>query len=245
MKIIDNKRRDYYDSAQGFGYEADDPVVYVREPKTIQTDRRGVKTIKPQAAIKHATFVYVGFCGKIYPAINVAGDGIDHQYVYKAEQAVGKLHREALSRLSLNYDWRERFRQRTTEEMTRHYFEHIKDDFAAKLCGYFREYNCPVFCWSNPPYGGGVTLVVNPLLRPLDFFNCPKPDGTENWHAHAVWQEIEAYVGGVLNAKVNPIPDVSDEIRAELHGFDAASFRSEKSDEPKRRKHRRKQEKTG
>ncbi len=238
MKIID-RRKDYYDTIRGFGYDASDPVVYVRDQKIIHTDRRGEKTIGKKPETQFPTFIYVGFCGKIYPAINTARDTSEHHYVYTAEQAVGKLHREALYRLSGNYDWRERYRQRTTEEMTRHYFENVKDDFAAKLGRYFREHNCPIFCWYNPPYGGGETLVVNPLLRPLDFFNCPKPDGTEHWHSHAVWQEVEAYVGGVLNAKVNPIPDVPDEIRAELHGYNDASFRSEKSDEPKRRKHRK------
>jgi len=65
-------------------------------------------------------------------------------------------------------------------------------------------------------------LVVNPCLKDLGFHSVLS--------AQQVWQELSLYLGNTLIEATTPAPrPISDELRAETHGFDRESFRKTKA----------------
>lgn len=226
MRIVD-KRRDYYDIGMGLGYDAEDSIVYVRTPKEIEHE--GWRS-RSRSLWAH---IFVGFCGKIYPGFVIHADhhekpvkGICYSlddidkfvrtHMPEAEQEIYfSTERNRSRRYSWFYQkhgyyvsyWGRRGFEDSIEKMKTYEFKHYK-----KL---FSEHNCPIFVVDEDEH----KTYINPLLRPWEFYKVVDP--------YTAWQEVSMYVGGVLLAPVNPVPDIPDDTMRDIKGFDKWSFRKE------------------
>jgi hypothetical protein len=228
LRIID-KRKDYYDIGMGLGH--DDNIVYVREPKDIVLNPQN-----PRRYIKRFDTIFVGFCGKIYPAIVVYSDKYDTKndiikgVCYTIEEVDKFIHanfdkkdiesyenstyKGSLWSKSINLNWSrnslirdfERMKERTHFAKIGHY---------QKL---FIEYNTPIWVIDYP----NNEIHINCLLKPWEFYKI--------FDAYTAFQEISMYVGGVLLAPVNPVPNIPDDTMRDIKGFDKWSFRKEPSE---------------
>jgi hypothetical protein len=222
MRIIDN-RNDYYDIGMGLGYDAS--LIYLRSFKEIYH-------FNNKMSDKHYDPLVVGFCGKLYPAVRLFHTKWDYNttkttsaFCYSLEEAdkfaQNNYDSQKMEFYENNYHGKRKFfgGYSRLENFNRcdlvdyfNQFETIYKDFKEK----FTEYNCPIFVYDNKH------LYINPILYGYEFYRV--------FDAYTAWQEVSMYVGGVLLSKTNPIPEVSDEVRLESHGFDKKySFRKEKS----------------
>lgn len=228
MKIIDGqKRHDYYDIGLGLGH--DDSIIYIREPKDIEYSNWKLPNVKYRFETIH-----VGFCGKIYPAILFNATHNEKPIIgicYNIEEVDKFVHTYLNKRDVEQYDAPEKNKYRARYFFTPEYYRPYwgrkafvtsfeKMNEARENSHYtkiFKEHNTPIFV-VNPPKN---KIHINCLLKPWEFYRVFDP--------YSAFQEISMYVGGVLLASTPNIPTVSDEIRAESHGFDKFSFRKEKT----------------
>jgi hypothetical protein len=213
----------------GLGH--DDSIVYVREPKEIEYDARN----KPYKDRRVDT-VYIGFCGKIYPAfvINVSQDEktitsvcytieeVDkfvHTYMEKKDvelyETVEKLTR--WNRYRFRYDFSGNMFQPWSRKSMAVGLEKLKADAPGytNFIKLFTEHNSPIFV-VDPPAN---KIHVNCLLKPWEFYKV--------FDSYTAFQEISMYVGGILLAPVNPVPIPDDETLRDIKGFNKYSFRKE------------------
>lgn len=217
MRII-SKLRDYYDSVQSLGQ--DQSIIYLRETKEIETRKHYVY---PQSF----TACMIGFCGDVYAVLHARFQGDLEGWCYSAEDCdrfvegnvkdwdrdryfgIGSKRRRRRSFSSYN-----NYASYTTQAGIKTFFENWNTKGHVSLEKIFHEHNAPIFVWEP------TRTVINPLLRPYEFFRVKD--------SFTAFQELQGYVGGVLRAKVNPVPDIPDEIMQEIKGFDHEySFRKE------------------
>jgi hypothetical protein len=233
MRII-SKFRDYYDAALSQGL--DEKLLFRRST--------ALKPFDPGYDVRHCfnriadrNYEYlvelcvVGFCGAFYPHV-----------LFRYQKEVLVRNPSAFDTLLAGYlkDWNpwtgyERRRQAWFQKTAREiYDEHMGRDFR-KFEALFMKHGVPYFQLRYARQGDevahGPVIELLPVLSDLHFEKVVDP--------YTAFQEISMYVGGVLGNTEDRIPKVSDEERYAGHGFDAElSFRKQRSDEPKRRKHR-------
>jgi hypothetical protein len=226
MRIIDNrKKKDYYDIGQNLGH--DDSIVYLRNFQEKFLNRIGTyeKFYDP--------FV-VGFCGNLYPAVRLVNSNYDYKklthntvisFCYNIEDVDKFVQTHCDKKEIENYEDKKIVKLSGGRIYYHHglnkcimidYFKKSKEIYK-RLQDKFVQYNCPIFVYDYKH------LYINPILNDFHFYKV--------FDAYAAYQEVAMYVGGVLLSKTNPIPEVSDQIRLESHGFDKHSFRKDKSKE--------------
>lgn len=216
MRVV-SKFHDYYDGVQRMGQ--DQSVVYVRERKVFDLTHN--LSSNDMASSYWGLSYIIGFCGKIYPCLNV-------QYVDKpnpfheyricysiedvddiVESKFSKSHQEKYWRVS-PYGW---VAGSSRQGLVEHVFKkHTRQDWMSL----FAQHNTPLFLLNFVDK----QLIVNPMLRTYDFARVVDP--------YTAYQSIYSYITGVLRGPVMPIPQISDEIMCEAKGFDKKwSFRKE------------------
>lgn len=246
VRII-SKFHDYYDSVQSYGQ--DRTLVYVRNKEL--TDDMVVSPIppfrfsRPESTCpsfekpKAGDFIYryatVGFCGKLYPCMIVEIIGQAKYFIYKMEHLddyVAKVftkdrererYHEGKIKKRETYWQNLPFRYipiRSDMEKLFEFWETIRD----KETDLFVKRNVPIFVvrhWHNYIDGRFVDerCVLNECLKDFEFYRV--------FDTNAAYQEIAMFVGGILTKPPTEIPKPSDEVLAEIKGFNKWSFRKE------------------
>lgn len=214
MRIV-SKRKDYYDSAMGYGQ--DPSIVYVRNEQIFE--RYLNETLM------------IGFCGKIYPYIHYSKlSSIEHpngvsEYCYNEEQyrkCIEKYEDKKTLDYYLTKDyWSLWARKYVTKQENK--LIYFNADYS-KFTKLFREYNTPIWYYHQSEsfiIPRKYYLTINPQLKPLQFAKAVDP--------FQAFQEISMYLGGILGTGNPSIPEISDRDLLEAKGFDYKfSFRKDK-----------------
>jgi hypothetical protein len=80
-------------------------------------------------------------------------------------------------------------------------------------------------------------VYINPNLRKLNFQTVMDP--------YTAYQELSMFLGNNMAQQVDPIPKMTDELKAHAHGYDKWSFRTHKEDSKKTKKRKAKRAKKG
>jgi hypothetical protein len=213
VRIID-KRRDYYDGVASQG--VDPSIVYVRKEQEI---------LFPLHQFWMPHFGYfdkylIGFCGKIYPLVKIRGvlrfhfessqSGLgDDLFFYNIDE-IDRYASQWMERRAAWYDCPFQM-----NESRKNFLKFFQNTWT-KLETIFTDHKTPIFLLDCNTKS---TLLLNPLLRPLEFQRIVDP--------YTAFQEIAMYLSGVLG-NLNPkVPKVSDEDLIVAKGFDKWSFRKE------------------
>lgn len=233
MRII-SKFKDYYDCIQAMGQ--DKSVVYLRNEFDVKRFHSpGVFAPICRYGDVNAHAVTIGFCGKVYPLIEVRVTDESNPrrpttkvaFCYNTE-AVDNFLQENISpeRFEIYLDssrfpyykfWVYGFKRRDVQK----YF-HEAEREQNLYENVFIENKAPIFVsdrkWKSLKYSGHPGTIFNTSLKEYEFYRVFDP--------YMAFQELSMYVGGVLAMPNKKIPEISDEVMAEAKGFDKkTSFR--------------------
>ena len=224
MKII-SKFKDYYDTVSH--QYLDKEVLYVRDTVIHKLKDRVVILSSDTKTNKENThfsfyFEYIGFCGEVYPVIQVKYFNKDQQKeihvgLYNSEEVYGFFQQHGL-KIEINKYY---YRYLNSISLnTRAIEEFFKDrESAERLMQFFSKYNTPVFILRRQD--GNQVVEVNPQLKPYYFSRVKDP-----FTAH---QDLYRYITSVMIKPDRPMVQLTDKDRIAKHGFDKFSFRKEKS----------------
>lgn len=243
MKII-SKFHDYYDSVTAYGI--DKSIIYIRDKKEFEIELKKEKELKlPEVDYGCFTYVFIGFCGKIIPALKFHYEkertsdkgllnfkDIVETFCYTYEDAEHYYKRY----FKESFTFKERNRQRYKKKFNGK--KQIKDFFNFNLKEFeycFREYNTPVFSIEITGYNiwnyhnvNRVKLIINPILSHCAFFKYKDPA--------TAFQDISQYISGVLGVGEPNTLEISDKHMRNKKGFDELSFKTRKGTKKPRRK---------
>jgi hypothetical protein len=219
---------DFYDAIQKTGQ--DRSVLYLRRPVEVELSYTALPTFGytdyyhlRQYRLDIAQH-FVGFCGTLYPALRLSISlltfGHDVEYVaYDADQATAWLA-ENLPKSAATHLYESNKRDRWYRCYPRHHhfveaFSKAHEDAPVDL---FEQFNAPIFVASSKPTGRDWNVVVNGVLKDLEFYRIKPPQ--------QAFQDLAMWVGGRAQP-MKPAPPVSDVVMAEAKGFDRWSFRKE------------------
>jgi len=188
----------------------------------------------------------IGFCGIEYPLVTVKRhfDGQTH-YCYNIDdfdKAVTSYYNKKECRIYFSD-------KKSYEQNQRRDWE---NDFDIKTPTYnlFKEYNTPIYLCRQETTSSWMRILSQEKL--LEWYHCidsKQPnddiitlDDLEFYRVvdpYTAFQEIQMYLSGVLGFNNPVIPEMDDETMRDIKGFDKVSFKKEKSDIAKRRKHRK------
>lgn len=227
MRIIaDRDKRDYYDCVQSCAQ--DRTTLYLRHEEEIYLER-GQWPFPSLCyyTLPHLSDMYIiGFCGKIYPLIQMSAKGEDGETIpvfcysmdeldaflktaMKSDEWEYYLDKRKKTRWSGWRTWGSLSKQRNFAS----FFENCKRD-QDKHREMFMDKQCPVFVaresfnWS--------TITWNALLQPLGFVKIFDP--------YIAFQEVEMFMNNMAVPQM-PMPELSDVTKAESKGFNKWSFR--------------------
>jgi hypothetical protein len=206
MRII-SKFHDYYDSLQSH----DDRLIYFRETREYKnhTDSK----YWDECNLTFASGI-VGFCGKLYPFIKLETTHAPLvppvKYYYEFSQDIVDADK---NKTKLSHVYKSLFgRKQDKEEIYREFF--TKDYSRHKVL--FEKEKTAVFIYTRHK------TIINPRLADWQFYKAMPIELT--------FQELEMYLGSVLCANEDNIPQISNKDMIEAKGFDLKhSFRKEKS----------------
>jgi hypothetical protein len=241
MRII-SSFYDYYD--KGIAYGIDPKLVYVRDQKEFDFNNQKAKKDLFKLALDMPSFPYgdfgvIGFCGKAYPFYqfyfnsefkktyysvkdiekdleNINGfrsflmsknsDGIsDKVYRHVVEGYIDRLK----SFVNTPQYFGGIFPSRYPNEFDIHSGQRIRDDI-------FIEYKSPVIL-AQRIGENNIHVTINPILNMYSFVVIHDPI--------MAFQEIAMYLGSNMANQTDPVTNFSDELKADIHGFDKWSFR--------------------
>lgn len=249
MRIV-SKFYDYYDKALAYGIDTD--ILYVRETKEIilppilywepqkSQERQKFELFKlaqdlPRANVGDRIAYIVAFCGKIYPvyAFNF-GWGLDKSD-YKFYYSIDSIRRDFNNKefiTAANEKYSKENVDDALEEIslllsnkTGYYHQNIKVDNVDNLIGkeigddVFRYYDSPIILVRAKHSSADMPITINPRLNEIDFIKAVDPV--------TAFQEISMYLGSNLAKQKDPEVNHSDELKAEIHGFNKWSFRKQ------------------
>lgn len=244
MRIISNFR-DYYDVVQAQGQ--DRTLVYMRN-KIVDKKPKfslplwydyGSSTIDGDGTVLDASSVMVGFCGKVYPVFrfhlfnhwnrdkmdivkfcfnleDIDNFVLEHfkEKDYEGYFATKKLYGKTA------YRWRS-----STQQAYKVFFEKCAEA-KDKHGDVFAKLHCPIFVMARENRGDSAIVTYNASLREHEFYRVFDP--------YQAFQEISMFLGAMAEPR-KPIPPISDEVMAEVKGFDKWSFRKPPSTSKKRK----------
>jgi hypothetical protein len=243
--IISSKHNDYYDKAIAYGI--DSHLRYVRENKEFDIDREDKLARTPLFAAAQLIGYRggqnhcgaIGFCGKVYPFFRIYFG--NRSKVYYSYASILKDVESQTFRDSLFEDF-----QPIYKASTRHKVDEAIDNL--RSCGgarrvdkydariidqyygvevedeVFRYFDSPVILVWGSKFKSSKDYMkiygeVNPILRQFEFIKVFDP--------YSAFQEISMYLGTNLVKQIDPAVNHSDELKAEIHGFDEWSFRKQ------------------
>lgn len=251
MRII-SKFKDFYDGAQGYGY--DPKLVYVRDPQVLWDGRdtrhkvahknwnprpKYLDPLYRQSTYKANSYGrshmpefgatisngVIAFCGRLYPFYKLAcgtyaynfnqvyktiaeNDYYIHSTVYNKKNLLNSL--ETGKTLSRYIKWGA---ESLTKESWDKWYSGLDTGIGDEL---HVEAKSPIISLINNSYDGLIT--ANDRLNQYEFAKVVDP--------FTAYQELSMYVGNNLVEQKDPNPYISDELKAESHGFDKWSFRT-------------------
>tara|TARA_Y100000034_G_scaffold8165_2_gene8949 strand:+ start:17497 stop:18261 length:765 start_codon:yes stop_codon:yes gene_type:complete len=251
MRIISNFR-DYYDCVQAHGQ--DQGFVYVRNPETLNfaynewtdPDGMGIWSFPYiRSAYSRSKFYLtehiIGFCGKIYPVIELRKEATSDPVVcYNVEDVVNFINGAGFKKKEIeefngagkkryNY-WRTNWHDPNKKTFEKFFAKCVEQHEQHE--GIFLKSGCPIFVatyrdrWRHSrsvatPTWKPSTITFNGELKGLGFYKI--------FSTALAYQEISMYLGGVLGTGNPPVPDVSNNDLIEAKGFNLkTSFRKEK-----------------
>lgn len=238
MRIV-STFHDYYDGVQAHGQDGGQQ--YIRK---VAEEDLGAKWPWPwiipcsERAFKVKNHV-IGFCGKIHPCLHLYTLGTDNKeaFCYTLEEVdafiVPLLRKKELQTYE---DEKSRyyytgFHVAGRRKQYRQFFEAF-EKIGNKEQWRFEKNLSPIFVASlkgRAYHGGGYPteradpgqkIDWNSSLRELDFMRIKDP--------YTAYQEISMFMGNMAFPN-KPIPKISDEIMAEIKGFNKYSFRKDKA----------------
>ncbi len=235
MRIL-STFHDYYDGVQAHGQ--DGGLQYVR--KVVEEDL-GAKWPWPWI-IPHSERAFriknhvIGFCGKIYPVLHLSTFGTDGKeaYCYNVDEVdafvLPLLKKKALEVYLDEKKWYYTgFHVAQRRKQFRSFFEAFAE-IGDKQQWRFEKNLSPIFVASLKGrayhYGSeeradpGQKIEWNGQLRGFGFVRVKEP--------YTAYQEISMFLGNMAFPN-KPIPAISDEIMAEIKGFNKYSFRKDKA----------------
>lgn len=222
MKIISD-RKDYYDCIQAYGQ--DRTLVYLRKPEEVYLERGEwpfPSMYNPWwFSNTDITQHIIGFCGKIYPMLEIRGyirDTPLGEKCFTIEEIDAFVEKYASKRQKDAYNsrgsrWWRGYGKRRAE------FVKLFEDCKKKQESYaemFQEKHCPIFVATT--CGAKSKIVYNALLRPYNFVRIFDP--------YTAFQEISMFMGSMAMPE-KEMPIISDELKIYSRGFDKWSFRRE------------------
>ena len=230
MRIIADQK-DYYDCIQAAGQ--DRTLLYVRVPETVEiapgarpfgfywSDHDAVVGRTQVRVTEHV----IGFCGKLYPAVDIAtrDDPADRVFCFNLDEVDSFVEQRLTPAERAEYLGTRRRRRSMhigsdlpmSRWNTRLFFEDCKaaqDQHRA----FFEERRCPVFVATPGTFGTSGRIVYNNLLRPYEFYRVIEP--------YRAFQEIAMFLANMAQPE-KPMPTICDELKAESKGFNKWSFR--------------------
>ena len=228
---------DYYDVGLSLG--TDQTLQYIRTP--IETNEykfpsaswRSHSGIKHDKGFKEIITHIVGFCGKIYPILEITALNDKKTFCitlqdvskfveanYREKEIDDYYHRneggyKGWGLRHWDYNQRECFIKLFFEHCEKYNNEEVK--FVKEL---FREHRCPVFVATDTGDINTRKTVYNGCLKNVQFFRYFDP--------YTAFQEIYMWISNQA-VPFKPIPEISDKVMAEAKGFDKYSFRKDKS----------------
>ena len=247
MRII-SSFRDYYDN--GLAYGSDPKLVYVRESKEIDMDEKGIH--KEIYECIHSMPDYQGiygviaFCGKLYPVyqIEYRYDPISGKHRHKHFYSFGSLANYVngnkfiedvtndcsnndgdITNIKYNINY---VRKQIDEVLNKKkyswgskllYHEHDAQ-FVGKVINDepFIKADAPIITYIKK-FNRPLKMEINSRLNEYNFI--------QKFDPISCFQEIEMYIGNNLAKQVDPSVNFSDELKAEIAGFDEWSFRKQ------------------
>lgn len=249
MRII-SSFRDYYDGIQTYGQ--DRSLIYHRvqeEDKDFVSDRipalnRGFWTGMNHPRLHGFT---VGFCGRIYAGVratltchtNKGGDQLI-QFCYTPQEVADFYRANCPKRYTLAYTGerperrRQFFADAKHEDVEAFFKEH--DDRRTEFAELFNAKRCPVWLAWDEGHARACgylartvpkdtlrtahrfAMTYNATLSTVEFIRVIDP--------YTAFQEIQMFLGNMAQPE-KPIPKISDEVMAEIKGFDKFSFRKD------------------
>ena len=220
MRIISDFQ-DYYDIGMQNGIDPQLPYRRFRREEAVHfynpSDRRPWhQRFSPSNGYsKHFRFFYIGFAGKVWSCIDVFPNAAELSLYFDPNQIDDSFFIKAVendypSRQPkwLKQHWIKRLKDRITE-----CFEHKT---TPELLDLFEQFKTAIWVWRM----GNSTIVINERLNLYSFQKILPP--------MQAFQELAMYVGSYLTKPVIEEPPISDQIKAEIKGFDKHSFRKEK-----------------
>lgn len=228
---IHSSFKDYYDSLQS---KTDDGIKFVRETKELGAPNKALSQITDGVLrIGRGDWGLIGFCGRLIPFYRVVDTEKlwkkDYQgksqfcttstsrQIYSLEEVLpyfpdsnGHLHHLHQYPWEGHVVWDKPNFRKSWPQMTS--FLKSKED-----PDLFRELDCPIFIIEDDY--PGPTLTINPRLNTISFQKVVGP--------YQAFQELEMFIGSTLAKQTDPEVHISDELRAESHGFNKWSFRKE------------------
>lgn len=220
MRII-SKTNDYYD---GVGRSDKESLpVYVRNHKEYQLNE-----FPTHPAI---TYVYndfginvilIGFCGKVYPAFQIKrylkpdiNLFTKDEVIAYIESQLKKSELEYFRTKKIMFAYSRSFETKFEVEQFFSEVKHCQTDFMP----IFEKYKTAQFVMECT-YRGWVVLHVGIPLKNFGFQKIFNP--------YQAYQEINMFMGNFAEDRKS-MPIISDELKAQSHGFDKLSFRKPKS----------------
>lgn len=230
MRII-SPFHDYYDVVQSQGQ--DHTLIYQRRERTITPKtypfpvfHRWWRHYPGDMSLYQKV---IGFCGKIYPAFWLSKGEVkktafnigdvdkfvhDNFNEKQIEGYMQKRHKRWKSGTNKNWPF-EQARFKFIE-----FFDKL-DKEKDKYRELFEQERCPIFVAESREtdritWKAVGTITFNPRLKDYDFQRAFDP--------YQAFQEISMFMGNLAEPR-KPIPPISDEIMAEIKGFDKWSFR--------------------
>lgn len=245
MRII-SKERDYYDTVQAHGQ--DQSLVWVRKEKTeyfknqYYTNngeeypfpllcRPGYYTHWEHKGLDAEQYM-VGFCGKIYPVVNISSLGRGGSRCYCIEDIDAFVDEKMDDKHKKKYYKPEKSKFCTYEcnnLANRVTYKRYFDECEQKKSQYsqmFIDHKSPIFLAEESD--GFMRITYDAILKEVCFY--------QKFDAYQAFQEISMYYGGVLSNVNEVIPEVSDKDMIEAKGFDKFSFRKSPGKRRKRKK---------
>lgn len=203
MRIV-SKFTDFYDHAMAFGVESD--LIYVRKTENviIPYKEQNHATIGPY----NDTLNYIGFAGKIYPFVYYCTSRGQRKYFYlykewKNARGTGQVK-----------NWIKRTFEEYRKSSIQRDYDKWQNGISQKEPSVAKWFDkAPVFVYYKDE------VVLNPCLRPLEFFRIFDP--------YTAYQELFMYLSN-LARPLKPIPEIDDKTMAEAKGFNKFSFRKDK-----------------
>jgi hypothetical protein len=237
MRIV-SKFKDYYDPANHI-YPSDSTYTFVRDTREIDLVYRKStwEIVIDKKDYKLVGFV-VGFCGEAYPGITVQkrdsfGDFFDSDFVYSVDQlekSIPGVVKSLTSPPRRRYMWGSETQLKSLElwfagSFTSRYYNTHSLSISDVFGGIFDKEKVAYFCSQtklNKSAGDARKVDIYPNLEHINFYRV--------FDMHETFQKLEIYLTNILVKPDEINIHISDELKAQAHGYDKFSFRKDKKD---------------